>query len=296
MIPKGGFFLRGKFEGYLLSGQFQAILTEAPGCFGEGVPAEEKVWVAITACKAAGAIGQWGKAIHWAEQGLGLPETSDEASGQLSFYYGTAQMYSGDPRQADDYLRRFLSLAGQVPRLARLVPDAFMSIGYVMRFLSNVEDERHFLKEAAIAYAAAGRFRQEALAHLDLAWAELHRSEPNLAECSLAQATALLPEHGDSELRIKQQLCLVFLQQLRADFAASNQLCEELMFDPDLAPAQEADVAWILGRNSLHLGDVAAARKWAEHAYECALKDWWPLQLAYVEELRRSVIGSSVGR
>ncbi|HWI51975.1 MAG TPA: hypothetical protein VNT01_07525 [Symbiobacteriaceae bacterium] len=278
------------------SGQFQYVLTEAPRCFSESVVTEEKVWEAITACKAAGAIGQWGKAIYWAEQGLGLPETSDEAFGLLSFLYGTAQMYSGDPRKAEDYLQRFLSVAGRTPKLAPLLPDSLLNLGYVMRFLGKVAEERRFLREAAVAYAGAGRFRQEALSHLDLAWAELHRSEPDLAERSVAQATLLLPEHGDSELRIKQQLCLAFLQHLRAGYTESNQLCEQLLFDPDLTPAQEADVAWILGRTAACLSDMEMARKWAERAYECALKDWWPLQLAYVEELRRSVIGSSVGR
>lgn len=288
--------LRTELERLLLAGQYKHMIEIAPQRFQASENPDERVWVAITACKAAGAVGQWSAAMRWAEQGLELSSLSEEALALLCFYGGTAHLYGGDPHLSDRHLRRFLELAGRTDTVAKLLPDGFFSLMYTMRYLCRVDEERRFAKEAAAAYARHGRFSQVAQIYVDLAWAELHREELEAAAAALERAASFMNEHGDSELRIKQQLCLALTYQLESDFTQSNRVCEHLLTDPDLTIAQEADLAWILGRNALRLGDGAAARKWSERAYECAVEQWFPLQLAYVEQLRSSVTASKVGR
>ncbi|HYF96180.1 MAG TPA: hypothetical protein VD969_28560 [Symbiobacteriaceae bacterium] len=289
--------LRRELEARLLGGDFRGVIDRTAELLAPWAPPRaEAAWGAVTACRAAGALREWGKAIAWAERGFGLGPDA-EATGWLNLLLGTALMYTGDAFRSERCLRAFLSAAPGQPALSRLVPDGLFNLGHLMRFLrTDPATEAACFRQAAAAFADRGRFSQVLLCQTEAAWSYLTAGQTAEALPELEAVTAGLAQHGDPTLQVYVQICWAYYWRLVGDFSQSQAICEELQLRGEMTAGQRADVAWLLGSNARSLGDAAAAAGWAEKAYEQALEDLWPLQIRRIEELRSSVPANPAGR
>lgn len=280
----------------LLAGEYQGVLDQAAAFMTTvDVPRTDLAWAAVLACRAAGAMGEWGRVAAWAERGFGLsPEP--EAAGWLNLLSGTALMYIGDPYQSRVRLLAFVQAAQQENGLQRLLPDGLFNLGCLMRLLGDTEAEASYFRRAAAAYQAAGRSRQELLSRLELACCYLLQGNAPAAEPELERAEADLPQHGDMDLDGFLQTCLALYCRVRGDLMESRRLCEELLARPDLPGGSRADVGWILARNALEAGDWEGAGEWLDQAYEDALRHWSPPQLRRIAMLKDQLAAKQVGR
>jgi hypothetical protein len=254
-------------------------------------PEAEAAWAAVMACRAAGALRNWGKAVSWAERGLALGP-GPEAEGWLNLLLGTALMYTGDAFRAERCLRAFLQTAGSHGALERLRPDGLFNLAHLLRFLRRPPaQEAEAFRQAAEAFASRGRFSQVLLCQVEAAWSYLTAEQPALAQPFLEAAADGLAEHGDPSAQVYVQLCWAYYYRLTDDLARSQAICRELEGRPDLTAGQQADLGWLMGSNARSLGDWASAASWAEKAYEHALEDLWPLQLSRIEGLLHAVDG-----
>jgi tetratricopeptide (TPR) repeat protein len=293
----GAIGLRKELDARLGSGDFRGVLERAAELVPPYGPAsDDAAWGAVLACRAAGALHDWGKAVAWAERGLAL-NPDPEARGWLDLLLGTAAMYLGDPFRAERHLNRFLTVAPTLPGLERLLPDGLFNYGHLQRFLRrDPEAEARSFLAAAKVYGERGRYSQVLLCHAEAGWSLLMAVRPEDALPELETAAAGLGQHGDPTLQTYVEICWAFYYRQIGAVARSQEICAELAARPDLTAGQRADVAWLAGSNASTLGDWTAAAGWAERAYEEALQDWWPLQLTRIEELRSALPVRQVGR
>lgn len=291
--PMGGDGLRRELEARLLGGDYRGVLERAAELLlPSDAAGPEAAWAAVMACRAAGALRNWGRAVSWAERGLALGPDS-EAEGWLNLLLGTALMYTGDAYRSERCLRAFLQRAGEHPGLSRILPDGLFNLAHLLRFLRRdpvVEAEA--FQEAAEAFAGRGRFSQVLLCQVEAAWSYLMAEEPAQALPPLEAAAAGLAQHGDPTVQVYVELCWAYYHRLTGDLARSQAICRELDARPDLTAGQRADVGWLLGSNARTMGDLAKAASWAEKAYELALEDLWPLQITRIEGLLHATAGS----
>lgn len=295
----GAIDLRKELEARLLGGDCRGVLERAAELLPVGAqpqPGPEAAWAAVMACRAAGALRQWGKAIAWAERGLAFGP-DPEATGWLNLLLGTALMYTGDAFRAERCLRTFNTMAGAQPALSRLLADGLFNLGHLLRFLRrDPAAEAETFRHAARAFAAQGRAGQVLLCHAEAAWSYLMAGQPAAALTDLQTADAGLEQHGDPELQTYVQICWALQYRLQGEYARSEAVCRELEARHDLTPGQRADVAWLLAGLAQNQGDWTSAANHAERAYEQALEDLWPLQIARIEALRSSVPVRQAGR
>lgn len=291
--PMGGDGLHRELEARLLGGDYRGVLERAAELLPPSVPSStEAAWAAVMACRAAGALRNWGRAVSWAERGLALGP-DPEAEGWLNLLLGTALMYTGDAFRSERCLRAFLQRAGNLPGLSRLLPDGLFNLAHLLRFLRRdpVEEAEAF-ERAAEAFAGRGRFSQVLLCQVEAGWSYLMAEQPEAALPALEAANAGLAQHGDPTVQVYVQLCWAYYHRLNGDLARSQAICQELEARPDLTAGQRADVGWLLGSNARTLGDLTSAASWAEKAYELALEDLWPLQITRIEGLLQAMEGA----
>jgi tetratricopeptide (TPR) repeat protein len=289
----GGVGLRRELEARLLGGDYRGVMERAAELLsssdGEG---SEAAWAPVMACRAAGALRNWGRAVSWAERGLALgPDL--EAEGWLNLLLGTALMYTGDAYRSERCLRAFLERAAGHPGLSRLLPDGRFNLAHLLRFLRrDPVAEAEAFQEAAEGFASRGRFSQVLLCQVEAAWSYLVAEQPAQALPALEAATNGLAEQGDPTVQVYVQICWAYYHRQTGDLARSQAICHELDARPDLTAGQRADVGWLLGSNARTMGDLTRAAAWAEKAYEHALEDLWPLQITRIEGLLHAMEGS----
>lgn len=293
----GAIGLRRELEARLLGGDPRGVLERAAELLPPSTPkSPDAAWGAVMASRAGGALGEWGKAVAWAERGLALGP-DPEATGWLNLLLGTALMYTGDAFRSERCLKAFLSAASAAPALARLMPDCLFNLAHLTRFMRHdPAREAECFRQAACEFSARGRYSQVLLCHAEAGWSYLMAGRPHEALPELEAAAAGLEQHGDPALQVYVQICWALYYRQSGEYARSQAICLELDARADLSAGQRADVAWLLGSNARSLGDWPAAAGWAEKAYEQALEDRWPLQIHRIEALRNSVPMRQAGR
>lgn len=283
--------LRVELETLLRAGELRAILdrvrAEPTTC--------TDAWVAVYACRAAGALGAWQEAIRWAERGLAL-KPEDEPACWLHFLLGTALMYACDPNRSLKSLQHFLCLAEVTPAVGRLVPEGWFNLGFAYRFLHETQSEVAAFRTAAERFERNGRFTQGLLAKAEAAWSYLMAGMLTEARLFLEAAEAGMEEHGAPHLETYLGICRGLYHHLNGEPEISRVCCLALIDRSDLSPGMRADLLWILGCLAHRSGDYGQAMAFADSAYQTAISDWWPLQLERIEELLASLKSHSLGQ
>lgn len=265
--------------------------------FQPGQVNDDNARLAVLACRAAGALGRWGDAAHWAQEGQAVvPPGAKELRGWLSFVLGTAVLYIGDPLRAERELREFLHLAETESALQPFQPDAIFNLAFAMMFQNRQADEIACLEAAADSYHQRGRLSRTLVCKVEIAWSYLIAGQPTAAAPVMEEITRSLADQGDAEVEIDATLVRALYHQAVGEVDQSNELCLALLNQTNLLDRQSADAAWILGQNALAQQDFHAAVRYAQKAYSHAIKDEWAPQLERVDALLSSVAPNQMGR
>lgn len=278
--------LRRELEVKLRQGEFAEVLEAAEAKLTEGaVPPADAAWVCVFACRAAGALGAWGKAVGWAERGLSSEPCDDEATGWLEFLLGTALMYTGDALRSERMLRSFLARCKLVPALSRLEADGLYNLALTLQFQRRSADVADAFREAAARYAEQGRLSRALCCRVDLVWELANSGQLEAANVELTAIQAEIESDGDAETEGDLTLATALYCRATGIPGQSDELCRRLLATPGILPRQMADLYWIMGCNALDRGDTHAAEDCVSRAREEASRDWWPLQLDRIERL-----------
>lgn len=288
--------VRRLLEGMLAAGQPGEALEMAVEYFAGPVDPPEAVWVALHACKASGMLADWGQALVWAERGVALNRGADlEATGWLHFRLGTALMYTGDVYRSERELQRYLQIAPSIPLLKRHLGEGLFNLGILARCLQQADEELAYLNRAEAAFAEYGRHNRVLRCLIEKAWTFMMTGQLESARNALERVDAAFAEHGDPESAVDAGTYWAWYHYLTGNLDRSSSLCEELL-QLDMKPGQRADILWVSAQVMQGFGDLVAARTQADRAYDEALSDHWLWQVVRIEELRRSLPASTVGR
>ncbi len=277
--------LRSALETLLRSGQNHLVLQEAEQFFARsGADSEAAQWVAAAAAAAAGALGRWSAAVSWAEKGLVGSRLDREAEGRLRFYLGTALMYTGDLFRSQRELGRAQELVARTPALRSLSGHILFNLGYGKRALRATAEAVDCFREAERAFAAEGRTARALTCRYEVAWSLLLEERAAEAWPYLEGVEAELSRLGDPSLEVDVAIARSLFHAIRGEYAEAEQICRDLIGTGEVPPRQRADAAWILGRSALESGDLEAAARHLNEAYEVATRDWWPAQIERIEE------------
>ncbi|HWI61458.1 MAG TPA: hypothetical protein VNT75_06460 [Symbiobacteriaceae bacterium] len=279
--------LRERLHNLFRLGQYAEILSNAETWFQQhGAEPALALWVATYACRAAAAERQWGVAVKWAEQAAALKVRDAEAEGYVQLSLGVAQMYLGNAFRAEKALAAFDRLASRSAKVRQLQPFADFNRAILMRFMRRHGEEVECLRRAAEGFAARNRLRDNLHCRLEIAWAHLLQSQPQLAQPELEEAARWLDAVGDDELQVDFRISWALCHKLTGDLEAAERLCQEVLQRDTLEPRQEAEALWILGCVAQARGDLALARQYGDTAYRIATQDYWPMQVERIEALR----------
>lgn len=252
--------------------------------------------MAIYACRAAGALGEWGKLVTWAERGLAR-KPDPEANAWLHLLQGTGLMYVGDPLRAERALRVFV---GAEPRpssiLHRLYPDGWFNLGCLMRLLRRTGEELACFERAVAAFEAVDRTYQAQFSRLELAFGHLLAGNPAAARPLLERVARYTADGSDAGLETFALTCWAHYYRLVGELERSQQTCEQLLERTDLPVGSRAEALLVMSCNARDRGQERESAALIEQAYADALVHWSPSQLHRVETFMGQLAAKQAGR
>lgn len=278
-------------EGMLRAGRSQEVLSEAERLIDlPDLTPKEALWVSVWACRAAGGLQEWGRAITWADRGLEVGTHDAEAEGILRFSAARALLYIGDLIRAGRELERFLHLSMSTPQLAPAIADAHFNLGHLRRLLGQSDAAVTAFLRARNEYAAQGRDYRRVLSQYEIAWTYLQAGEPAFAEPHLSAVRQEVSEIRDDELQVDLALAEGLYHTLQGEYTQTLSICSGLAHERLLPPRQRAELHWLLGQCALLQEDLDGAARHLLASQNAAAADWWPPQMERIARLRENLM------